>query len=151
MYYSFTQPSLLYVWETQSSRDVGKFLSLVKSADKIYSVVFPLWISSYLRHLRPYCPRGLQHSQFIRYFLKLEATTPWRMVRVPLDLRAKSFITMGMHTIYMGKFMVSMVWSILLILKKFIINYNMYLQYLVCYLFSILLLQMTMVNWIFGC
>ena len=146
MYYSFTQPSLLYVWETQSSRDVGKFLSLVKSADKIYtSVVFPLWISSYLRHLRPYCPRGLQHSQFIRYFLKLEATTPWRMVRVPLDLRAKSFITMGMHTIYMGKFMVSMVWSILLILKKFIINYNMYLQYLVCYLF-ILLLQMTMVN-----
>ena len=151
MYYSFTQPSLLYVWETQSSRDVGKFLSLVKSADKIYtSVVFPLWISSYLRHLRPYCPRGLQHSQFIRYFLKLEATTPWRMVRVPLDLRAKSFITMGMHTIYMGKFMVSMVWSILLILKKFIINYNMYLQYLVCYLF-ILLLQMTMVNWIFGC
>ena len=142
MYYSFTQPSLLYVWETQSSRDVGKFLSLVKSADKIYSVVFPLWISSYLR---PYCPRGLQHSQFIRYFLKLEATTPWRMVRVPLDLRAKSFITMGMHTIYMGKFMVSMVWSILLILKKFIINYNMYLQYLVCYLF-ILLLQMTMVN-----
>ena len=150
MYYSFTQPSLLYVWETQSSRDVGKFLSLVKSADKIYSVVFPLWISSYLRHLRPYCPRGLQHSQFIRYFLKLEATTPWRMVRVPLDLRAKSFITMGMHTIYMGKFMVSMVWSILLILKKFKINYNMYLQYLVCYLF-ILLLQMTMVNWIFGC
>ena len=146
MYYSFTQPSLLYVWETQSSRDVGKFLSLVKSADKIYtSVVFPLWISSYLRHLRPYCPRGLQHSQFIRYFLKLEATTPWRMVRVPLDLRAKSFITMGMHTIYMGKFMVSMVWSILLIHKKFIINYNMYLQYLVCYLF-ILLLQMTMVN-----
>ena len=146
MYYSFTQPSLLYVWETQSSRDVGKFLSLVKSADKIYtSVVFPLWISSYLRHLRPYCPRGLQHSQFIRYFLKLEATTPWRMGRVPLDLRAKSFITMGMHTIYMGKFMVSMVWSILLILKKFIINYNMYLQYLVCYLF-ILLLQMTMVN-----
>ena len=150
MYYSFTQPSLLYVWETQSSRDVGKFLSLVKSADKIYSVVFPLWISSYLRHLRPYCPRGLQHSQFIRYFLKLEATTPWRMVRVPLDLRAKSFITMGMHTIYMGKFMVSMVWSILLIHKKFIINYNMYIQYLVCYLF-ILLLQMTMVNWIFGC
>ena len=146
MYYSFTQPSLLYVWETQSSRDVGKFLSLVKSADKIYSVVqFPLWISSYLRHLRPYCPRGLQHSQFIRYFLKLEATTPWRMVRVPLDLRAKSFITMGMHTIYMGKFMVSMVWSILLIHKKFIINYNMYIQYLVCYLF-ILLLQMTMVN-----
>ena len=146
MYYLFTQPSLLYVWETQSSRDVGKFLSLVKSADKIYtSVVFPLWISSYLRHLRPYCPRGLQHSQFIRYFLKLEATTPWRMVRVPLDLRAKSFITMGMHTIYMGKFMVSMVWSILLIHKKFIINYNMYLQYLVCYLF-ILLLQMTMVN-----
>ena len=151
MYYSFTQPSLLYVWETQSSRDVGKFLSLVKSADKIYtSVVFPLWISSYLRHLRPYCPRGVQHSQFIRYFLKLEATTPWRMVRVPLDLRAKSFITMGMHTIYMGKFMVSMVWSILLIHKKFIINYNMYIQYLVCYLF-ILLLQMTMVNWIFGC
>ena len=145
MYYSFTQPSLLYVWETQSSRDVGKFLSLVKSADKIYSVVFPLWISSYLRHLRPYCPRGPQHSQFIRYFLKLEATTPWRMVRVPLDLRAKSFITMGMHTIYMGKFMVSMVWSILLIHKKFIINYNMYIQYLVCYLF-ILLLQMTMVN-----
>ena len=145
MYYSFTQPSLLYVWETQSSRDVGKFLSLVKSADKIYSVVFPLWISSYLRHLRPYCPRGLQHSQFIRYFLKLEATTPWRMGRVPLDLRAKSFITMGMHTIYMGKFMVSMVWSILLIHKKFIINYNMYIQYLVCYLF-ILLLQMTMVN-----
>ena len=38
MYYSFTQPSLLYVWETQSSRDVGKFLSLVKSADKIYIV-----------------------------------------------------------------------------------------------------------------
>ena len=69
MYYSFTQPSLLYVWETQSSRDVGKFLSLVKSADKIYSVVFPLWISSYLR---PYCPRGLQHSQFMPLVVNLE-------------------------------------------------------------------------------
>ena len=43
------------------------------------------------------------------------------MVRVPLDLRAKSFITMGMHTFYMGKFMVCMVWSTLLIFKKFII------------------------------